>query len=110
MPLIRELLAETGDKLTVHEYQRLSPLEVMKGSLEGNVRQLQKGDCVVVFSVIGIHRMRREIENQTGKKVVVIYGSLLPETRSQQARLFNDPDNDYDILVASDAIGMGLNL
>ncbi|KAH0290780.1 P-loop containing nucleoside triphosphate hydrolase protein, partial [Aureobasidium melanogenum] len=27
-----------------------------------------------------------------------------------QARLFNDPDNDYDFLVASDAIGMGLNL
>ena len=38
------------------------------------------------------------------------YGSLPPETRAQQARLFNDPDNDYDFLVASDAIGMGLNL
>lgn len=33
-----------------------------------------------------------------------------PETRTSQARLFNDPDSGYDILVASDAIGMGLNL
>jgi ATP-dependent RNA helicase SUPV3L1/SUV3 len=29
---------------------------------------------------------------------------------SQQARLFNDPASGYDVLVASDAIGMGLNL
>lgn len=32
------------------------------------------------------------------------------ETRSTQARLFNDPNSGFDILVASDAIGMGLNL
>ena len=35
---------------------------------------------------------------------------LPPETRSKQARLFNEPDTGFDILVASDAIGMGLNL
>jgi ATP-dependent RNA helicase SUPV3L1/SUV3 len=39
-----------------------------------------------------------------------VYGSLPPETRVQQAALFNDPNNEYDFLVASDAIGMGLNL
>jgi Helicase conserved C-terminal domain len=31
-------------------------------------------------------------------------------TRPEQARRFNDPDSGYDVLVASDAIGMGLNL
>ncbi len=56
----------------------------------------------------------------------MIYGSLPPEARSQQvsilcficniyyfplqAVLFNDPNSGYDVLVASDAIGMGLNL
>jgi ATP-dependent RNA helicase SUPV3L1/SUV3 len=35
---------------------------------------------------------------------------LPPQTRSEQARRFNDPDSGYDILVSSDAIGMGLNL
>src|SRR5690606_2686766 len=39
-----------------------------------------------------------------------IYGALPPEVRSQQAAAFNDPNNDVDILVATDAIGMGLNL
>ena len=40
----------------------------------------------------------------------VIYGGLPPETRRQQARLFNETGNGYDILVASDAVGLGLNL
>ena len=31
-------------------------------------------------------------------------------TRIQQAKLFNDPHSKYKVLVASDAIGMGLNL
>jgi ATP-dependent RNA helicase SUPV3L1/SUV3 len=39
-----------------------------------------------------------------------VYGSLPPETRSTQAALFNDRNSGYDVLVASDAIGMGLNL
>ncbi|KAK5117261.1 hypothetical protein LTR62_005878 [Meristemomyces frigidus] len=110
VPLIRELCASVGDKLEIHKYERLSPLKVAETSLEGDLRRLRKGDCIVSFSVIGIHALRKQIEQQTGKKVATVYGSLPPETRAQQARLFNDPDNDYDYLVASDAVGMGLNL
>ncbi|KAI9775105.1 MAG: RNA helicase [Candelina submexicana] len=110
VPLIRELVASTGDKLEIHYYERLSPLKTMTSSLGGDLKKLRKGDCVVVFSRLGIHAMKKEIEKATGKRVAVVYGSLPPETRAQQAKLFNDPDNDYDILVASDAIGMGLNL
>lgn len=43
-------------------------------------------------------------------RVCVVYGALPPEMRRTQARLFNDPDSGYDVLVASDAVGMGLNL
>ena len=50
------------------------------------------------------------IEQKTGLRCAVAYGGLPPEVRSQQAAMFNDPDNDYDVLVASDAVGMGLNL
>jgi ATP-dependent RNA helicase SUPV3L1/SUV3 len=111
VPLIRELCALVGDKLVVHEYERLTPLRAMNKSLAGNLtKNLQKGDCIVSFSVLGIHALRRDIEKATGKKCAIVYGSLPPETRAQQARLFNDPDNDYDFLVASNAIGMGLNL
>lgn len=110
VPLIRELAASMGDELEVHTYKRLSPLETMSTSLRRRLQNLRKGDCVVVFSRVGIHAMKKEIEIVTHKRVAVVYGSLPPEIRAQQAKLFNDPDNDYDILVASDAIGMGLNL
>ena len=43
-------------------------------------------------------------------RVCVVYGALPPEMRRTQARLFNDPDSGYNVLVASDAVGMGLNL
>jgi len=108
--IMRELCALVGDKVHVHEYKRLTPLQVMPRSLNGDLGLLEKGDCIVSFSVLGIHALRRVIEKKTGKKCAIVYGSLPPETRAQQARLFNDPDNDYDYLVASDAIGMGLNL
>ena len=110
VPLIKELCASVGEKVIVHEYERLSPLQVADKSLEGNFKDLRKGDCIVSFSVVGIHALRRQIEQATRKKVAIVYGSLPPETRAQQARLFNDPDNDFDYLVASDAVGMGLNL
>ncbi|KAH0547762.1 hypothetical protein FGG08_000019 [Glutinoglossum americanum] len=110
VPLIRQLTSWMGESLKIHRYTRLSPLVVEDTSLRGDLHSLRKGDCVVVFSRSGIHDMKEKIETITGKRCAVVYGSLPPETRAQQARLFNDPDSDYDILVASDAIGMGLNL
>ena len=110
LPLIRELTASTGDILHVHEYKRLNPLKVMSKSLKGDLKSLRKGDCIVAFSVMDIHALKKQVELDTGRRCAIVYGSLPPETRAQQAALFNDPDNDYDFLVASDAIGMGLNL
>jgi ATP-dependent RNA helicase SUPV3L1/SUV3 len=109
VPLIQEIARSLGEELIVHRYQRLSPLAVMNQPL-GNMSRLEKGDCIVCFSVMRIHAMKRYVEKMTGKRVAIIYGSLPPEVRAQQARLFNEHDNDYDFLVASDAIGMGLNL
>jgi ATP-dependent RNA helicase SUPV3L1/SUV3 len=40
----------------------------------------------------------------------VVYGALPAETRQEQARLFNTPGTGFNVLVATDAIGMGLNL
>jgi len=108
--IIRQLAGLTGDKVVVHEYERLTPLNVAPTSLEGDLRKLEKGDCIVSFTILKIHELRKLIEKRTNKNCAIVYGRLPPETRAQQARLFNDPDNDYDYLVASDAIGMGLNL
>lgn len=45
-----------------------------------------------------------------GKEVAVIYGGLPPGTKLAQAAKFNDPNNSCKVMVATDAIGMGLNL
>ena len=108
--LIESLCARIGDKCIVHRYQRLSSLQTMEASLKGDFGNLQKGDAVVSFSRVGLHALKAGIESATGRRCAIVYGSLPPETRAQQAALFNNPDNDYDFLVASDAIGMGLNL
>lgn len=42
--------------------------------------------------------------------MAVIYGSLPPNTKLAQAAKFNDPNNPCKVMVATDAIGMGLNL
>ncbi|PKS09775.1 hypothetical protein jhhlp_004396 [Lomentospora prolificans] len=108
--LIQSICASIGDTCIVHRYERLTPLKAANYSIGKSFKNLQKGDCVVAFSRLSIHALKAGIERRTGRRCAVIYGSLPPETRAQQAALFNDPDNDYDFLVASDAIGMGLNL
>ncbi|KAK3688608.1 P-loop containing nucleoside triphosphate hydrolase protein [Podospora appendiculata] len=108
--LIQELCKMIGDDCIVHTYKRLNPLQTLNKSLDGSFRNLEKGDAVVSFSRVGLHAIKSGIEEATGRKCAIVYGSLPPETRAQQAALFNDPNNDYDFLAASDAIGMGLNL
>lgn len=110
VPLIKDICAKIGDEVVVHRYKRLSGLQPMKESLKGSFENLQKGDAVVSFSRVNLHTLKAGIEKATGKKCAIVYGSLPPESRAQQAALFNDPNNDYDYLAASDAIGMGLNL
>ncbi|GAA5972688.1 hypothetical protein JCM11641_002974 [Rhodosporidiobolus odoratus] len=106
--LVQQIARETGDECVVKRYQRLSPLVVAEKSLEGNLSRIRRGDCLVTFSRSNIFAFKRAIEEQTGLRVAVAYGGLPPEVREEQARAFNA--GEYDVLVASDAVGMGLNL
>jgi superfamily II DNA/RNA helicase len=45
---------------------------------------------------------------KAGHQVAVIYGGLPPNTKLAMAAKFNDPNDPCNILVASDAIGMGI--
>ncbi|PWN33592.1 P-loop containing nucleoside triphosphate hydrolase protein, partial [Meira miltonrushii] len=108
IPLIKKIADDCGDEVIVHEYERLTPLRV--GEPLGDLSKITKGDCIVAFSRTGIFNVKNEIEKLTGLKCAVAYGALPPETKAEQAKLFNDPNNDVDVMVASDAIGMGLNL
>ncbi|AAS54251.1 AGL240Wp [Eremothecium gossypii ATCC 10895] len=108
LPFIQRLVAMTGDKLVINEYQRLGKLEVESKPLPERFHGLKKGDCLVSFSKRKTLDLKLQIERAKKCKVAVIYGSLPPETRVHQATMFNR--GEADILVASDAIGMGLNL
>jgi len=65
---------------------------------------------VIAFSRNDLHGLKGRIEALKKHKCAIVYGKLPPEVRSGQAKLFNDKDSGADILVASDAVGMGLNL
>lgn len=106
IPLIEKLVKMTGDDLEINEYNRLGKLVVDDEPV--SIHDLKKGDCIVCFSKPVILDMKAHVEKQTGLKCAVIYGALPPETRAQEAQRFNN--GEYDVVVASDAIGMGLNL
>jgi ATP-dependent RNA helicase SUPV3L1/SUV3 len=108
--LLHRLLEPMGDIVTVHKYDRLTPLQVADTSLEGDWNNVQPGDCVVTFSRSNIFTVKKQIESTAGRKCAVVYGALPPETRADQARDFNDENGRAEVLVASDAVGMGLNL
>ncbi|KAK4265579.1 hypothetical protein QN277_026610 [Acacia crassicarpa] len=109
VPLIQEILKVTKDEVEVHYYERLLPLVPLKTPF-GSFSNVQKGDCIVTFSRKSIYRLKKRIENEGKHLCSVVYGSLPPETRTRQATMFNDASSEFDVLVASDAIGMGLNL
>lgn len=106
--LVRSLLASLGEELEVRKYKRLTQLVVENKALE-SLERIQPGDCVVCFSKSDIYQVSLQIERQ-GLECAVIYGGLPPGTKLAQAQKFNDPAHPCKVLVATDAIGMGLNL
>lgn len=106
--LLKRLCETTGEDLEVRHYKRLTNLSVEDSAL-GSLDNVQPGDCIVCFSKNDIYSVSREIESR-GREVAVIYGTLPPGTKLAQAAKFNDPNNSCKVMVATDAIGMGLNL
>lgn len=106
-----EALGETYD---ITYLERKTPLVLEDESLCGNrySRQklkpkLQKGDAVIAFSRKDVLTLSARFR-QWGFTVATIYGALAPEVRRTESERFNS--GQADILVATDAIGMGLNL
>ncbi|KAH3681983.1 hypothetical protein WICPIJ_007054 [Wickerhamomyces pijperi] len=107
VPLVERIAKLTGDEVIVNEYQRLGKLIVEEKPVQ-TVQELRRGDCIVVFSKKKILTYKTEIEKKTKLKCAVVYGALPAETRVVQASKFNN--GEADVLIATDAIGMGLNL
>ncbi|MFN3863630.1 MAG: helicase-related protein [Erythrobacter sp.] len=69
--------------------------------------RLPKRSAVVAFSIEQVYAMAEALRRFRGGAAVVM-GALSPETRNKQVAMFQAGEVDY--IVATDAIGMGLNL
>jgi len=105
IPYVKRLADAMGEDLEVVEFTRKSPLRVQEEPVPlANVKQ---SDAIVAFSRRDVMGLRRDMLAR-GHTVAVIYGALSPEVRRAEARRFRE--GQADVLVATDAIGMGLNL
>lgn len=109
-PAIRALAARLELPLEIRYKERKHPLSVGTPLSQNPAAALSKakqGDAFIVFSRRDALNLRDDLLAK-GKSVACIYGALSPEVREREARRF--AGGDADILVATDAIGMGLNL
>ncbi|MBF0614700.1 MAG: hypothetical protein G8237_13185 [Magnetococcales bacterium] len=106
-PAVEKLLQLTRDPFQVQQLERLAPLKLLEKPVK-NVRDLEPGTAIIVFSRSAVLGLKAEIEQRTGLPTAVLYGALPPEVRRLQAYRF--ASGEAQLLVATDAIGMGLNL
>ena len=83
---------------------RLSQLEFAG---DRKITRQPRRTAIVAFSADEVYAIAELIKRQQGGAAVVL-GSLSPRTRNAQVAMFQSGDVDY--LVATDAVGMGLNL
>src|SRR5262252_3147411 len=99
-PIVERLLPGTS----IVSRPRLSRLTF---SGEKKLTRLPRRSAIVAFSAEEVYAIAELIRRQRGGAAVVL-GALSPRTRNAQVELYQSGQVDY--LVATDAIGMGLNL
>jgi ATP-dependent RNA helicase SUPV3L1/SUV3 len=104
-PALRRLSAQLGEPLKIRRFKRKRPLELVRRPV--HLDSLRSGDALVVFSRRQAHELRLALA-RAGRRTAMIYGSLSPQVRRFEAARFNS--GEAEILIATDAIGMGLNL
>ncbi len=105
VPAIENLLGLCGERGAVRHFGRKQHVELLAHPVP--IAALKLGDAVVAFSRRDVLMLRDQIA-AAGHPVSVIYGALPPEVRRREAERF--AQGESHILVATDAIGMGLNL
>jgi ATP-dependent RNA helicase SUPV3L1/SUV3 len=101
---MRPILQQLLPGITVVERPRLSQLSYAG---QKKITRLPQRSAIVAFSADEVYAIAELIRRQRGGAAVVL-GALSPRTRNAQVALYQAGDVEY--LVATDAIGMGLNL
>lgn len=103
--LVQRIAKLCGDPVEEVSLKRKGPLTAASRPVPFG--DLRAGDALVAFSRRDVLDLRAELVRR-GRRVAVVYGALSPEVRRAEAARFRE--GDAEILVATDAIGMGLNL
>jgi ATP-dependent RNA helicase SUPV3L1/SUV3 len=105
IPMVERLAKVLGEPLEIRTLARKNELDAWSRPI--SLKDLQRGDAVVAFSRAAVHELRKQIVG-FGLSVAIVYGALSPEVRRAEAARFRQ--GEADVVVATDAIGMGLNL
>lgn len=101
---MRGILEKLLRGISVVTRPRLSHLSYVG---QRKITRLPRRSAIVAFSANEVYAIAELVRRQRGGAAVVL-GALSPRTRNAQVALYQSGDVDY--LVATDAIGMGLNL
>lgn len=99
-PLIRQLVPEAA----FDKRPRFSTLSYAGGR---KINRLAPQSTIVAFSATDVYAIAEQVRRHRGGAAVVM-GALSPRTRNAQVAMYQA--GEVDILVATDAIGMGLNM
>ena len=101
---IRGIIQNLDDDIEFMNKDRLAKL-----SFDGHkkISRINRKSAIIAFSTEEVYAIAELIRRQKGGAAIVM-GSLSPKTRNAQVNLYQSGDVDY--LVATDAIGMGINM
>lgn len=102
---VKRLCTRLQEPFTVQQFERKNTLKVLNKTV--GLGSIQKGDALIAFSRKEVLALKEKLAS-SGRTCSVIYGALAPEVRKAQAQNF--AQGNVDCLIATDAIGMGLNL
>ncbi len=100
------MIEECGDEYEIRRYERMTPLVVQTKKF-AFPQDVQDGDALIVFSKANVHGVAAELQ-RNDISCSIIYGALPYNVRHEEARRF--AEGETRIVVATDAIGMGMNL
>ena len=101
---IENLLKKIYPNIIIEKKKRFSQLTFSK---KQNFSKLEPRSAIIAFNINKVYEIAENIRTHKGGAAVVL-GSLSPRTRNAQVEVYENKNVDY--LVATDAIGMGLNL
>ncbi|DAB30242.1 MAG TPA: helicase [Sulfurimonas sp. UBA12504] len=93
-----------GEELEIINFERKTPLTLLESPTPPE--DVKRGSAIIAFSRKDVLKLKQNFAKYF--TISVIYGNLSPEVRREEARRFREKETE--ILIATDAIAMGMNL